>query len=43
MKKETRPVATSMPICRMEALMLVGASLMKVDEKLRREVAKRVY
>lgn len=42
MKKEMPPATSSMPICRMEALMLVGASLMKMDEKLRREVAKRI-
>lgn len=39
MKKETLPV---MPICCYEALMLAGARHMAHDEKMRREVAKRL-
>lgn len=42
MTKETPPAPPSMPISRMEALMLVGAQHMAVDEKMRREVAKRL-
>lgn len=42
MKKETPPATSSMPICRLEALMLVGAQLMARDEKVHREVAKRL-
>lgn len=42
MKKETPPATSSMPICRLEALMLVGAQHMANDERMRREVAKRI-
>jgi hypothetical protein len=42
MKKETAPAPASMPICRLEALMLAGAQLMARDEKVRREVAQRL-
>lgn len=42
MKKETAPAPASMPICRLEALMLAGGQLMARDEKVRREVAKRL-
>lgn len=42
MKKEMPPATSSVPICRMEALMLAGAQHIANDEKMRREVAKRL-